>query len=93
MITTEYAIGCLKKGFERFITQSKINAKIKCSASTVSFYVDKTPNNKTTNARVSDHHPNMLNYVTGHQTPWLSDNVSIEFRIPILTVKIVFVQG
>ena len=82
MITSEYAVECLKKGFERYIRQSKINATIKCSATTVSFYVDKTPNNKSTNARVSDHHPNMKNYILGNKTPWFSDNVSIEFIIP-----------
>lgn len=82
MITPEYAVECLKKGFERYIRQSRINATIKCSATTVSFYVDKTPNNKRTNARVSDHHPRMQNYASHNQTPWLSDNVSVEFIPP-----------
>lgn len=84
MITPAYAVTCLKLGFERYIRYSKIPARMKCSNTTISFYVDKkdTESGKPANARVSNHHPNMENYTKGGNSPWENDNVSIEFIVP-----------
>ena len=82
MIEPRYAINCLKLGFERYKRYSKLPIEIKVSNSTASFYVKKPDEGKGKNARVSNHHPNLQNYADSRNTPWLMDNVSIEFIVP-----------
>ena len=82
MIEPRYAINCLKLGFERYKRYSKLPIEIKVSNSTASFYVKKPDEGKGKNARVSNHHPNLQNYADRSNTPWLMDNVSIEFIVP-----------
>lgn len=82
MINPLYGVKCLKLGFDRYIRYSKIGATIRCSDSSVSFYVDKGDGTKPTNARASNHHPNLQNYPKGGREPWLSNNISIEFIVP-----------
>lgn len=82
MINPLYGVKCLKLGFDRYIRYSRIGATMRCSNSSVSFYVDKGDGTKPTNARASNHHPNLQNYPKGGSEPWLSDNTSIEFIVP-----------
>ena len=82
MIDPVYGVKCLKLGFDRYIRYSKIGASIRCSKTSVSFYVDKKDGTKPTNARASNHHPSLQNYTKGGKEPWLSDNISVEFIVP-----------
>ena len=56
MINPLYGVKYLKLGFDRYIRYSEIEATIRCSDSSVSFYVDKGDGTKPTNARASNHH-------------------------------------
>ena len=81
MIEPKYAVRCLKLGLERYIRYQKLNATINCSNSTISIYVNGT--STPTNARISNHHPNIQNYPRqGNKTPWLQQNISIDFIVP-----------
>ena len=82
MIDPLYGVKCLKLGFDRYIWYIKIGATIRCSNTSASFYVDKGDGTKPTNARTSNHHPNLQNYPKGGRTPWSCDNISIEFIVP-----------
>lgn len=82
MVDPIYAVKCLQRGFERYKRYSKIDAEIKVSNSTVSFYVKKPSMEKGRNARVSNHHPNIQNFANPNDKPWLSENISIEFIQP-----------
>ena len=82
MIDPLYGVKCLKLGFYRYIRYSKIEATIRCSHTSASFYVDKGDGTRPTNARTSNHHPNLQNYPKGGRTPWFYDNISIEFIVP-----------
>ena len=81
MIAPEYAVECLTLGFNRYIKQSKINATIENSNSSISIYLENHPSgsSKSMQARVSQHHPRLQNYVNGGEQPWGRDNISIEF--------------
>lgn len=82
MIDPKYATNCLKRGFQRYIRYSKINASIDSEPYRVSFYVkDYDKAGKQYLARSSDHHLKMQR-MADKDEPWKGDNVSIDFIVP-----------
>ena len=82
MIDPKYAANCLKRGFQRYIRYSKINASIDSEPYRVSFYVkDYDKAGKQYLARSSDHHLKMQR-MADKDEPWKGDNVSIDFIVP-----------
>ena len=82
MINPKYGIKSLRQGFERNKRYCKLPISIRVSKSTVSFYVKRPSTAMGTEARVSNHHPNIQNYTNDGAQPWTTENVSIEFIIP-----------
>ena len=83
MIAPEYAVECLTLGFNRYIKQSKINATIKNSDSSISIYLENHPSgsSKSMQARESQHHPRLQNYVNGGEQPVLDGLFYASLRV------------
>ena len=82
MIDAQYAVDCLRQGFERYIRYKKIDATIDVGPNYVSFYVKDVDNaGKQYMARTSTHHLKMQR-IADKDEPWKGENISIAFITP-----------
>ena len=82
MIDAQYAVDCLRQGFERYIRYKRIDATIDIGPNYVSFYVKDIDNTgKQYMARASSHHLKMQR-IADKDEPWKGDNISIAFITP-----------
>ena len=82
MIDAQYAVDCLRQGFERYIRYKRIDATIDIGPNYVSFYVKDIDNTgKQYMARASNHHLKMQR-IADKDEPWKGDNISIAFITP-----------